>query len=55
VNYYETNFALIHHHKWNPEYLDNVMPWEKEIYTNLLIKHLEEEAKRYKERQQKGR
>ena len=22
----------MHHHKWNIEYIDHLMPWEKEIY-----------------------
>ena len=46
--YYESNFALIHHHKWNLEYIDNLMPWEKEVYFNLLINFLKEEEKRMK-------
>tara|TARA_R100000742_G_C4243766_1_gene62987 strand:- start:1 stop:135 length:135 start_codon:yes stop_codon:yes gene_type:complete len=43
----------MHHHKWSPEYLDNIMPWEKEIYVSLLITHLKEEEKRHKEQQAK--
>jgi len=27
------------------------MPWEKEVYLNLLISFLKEEERRYKERQ----
>tara|TARA_B100001996_G_scaffold213493_1_gene163978 strand:+ start:2371 stop:2553 length:183 start_codon:yes stop_codon:yes gene_type:complete len=49
--YYESNFALMHHHKWNMEYIDNLIPFEKEIYVTLLINFLKEEEKRYKERQ----
>ena len=52
--YYESNFALIHHHKWNIEYIDNLMPWEKEIYFNLLINFLKEEEKRMKEQKAQG-
>jgi len=33
------------------EYIDNLMPFEKEIYMSLLIQFLKEEEKRYKERQ----
>tara|TARA_R100001082_G_C4340324_1_gene149826 strand:- start:65 stop:199 length:135 start_codon:yes stop_codon:yes gene_type:complete len=43
----------MHHHKWSPEYLDNIMPWEKEIYVSLLVAHLKEEEKRHKEQQNK--
>ena len=44
--YYEGNFALMHHHKWNPEYIDNLMPWGEEIYVNLLVNFLKEEENR---------
>jgi len=41
----------MHHHKWNIEYIENLMPWEKEVYVNLLITFLKEEEKRMKEQQ----
>ncbi|AYR01970.1 hypothetical protein [Synechococcus phage S-E7] len=44
----------MHHHKWNIEYIDNLMPWEKEIYVNMLMQFLKEEEKRMKEQQAKG-
>tara|TARA_B100001250_G_scaffold169673_1_gene146117 strand:- start:8893 stop:9030 length:138 start_codon:yes stop_codon:yes gene_type:complete len=44
----------MHHHKWNIEYIDNLMPWEKEVYVQMLVNFLEEEEKRMKE-QQKNR
>jgi len=45
---------LIHHHKWDMQYIDNLMPWEKEIYVTLLVNFLKEEEKRMKEQQAKG-
>ena len=50
-NYYETNFALMHYHKWSLEALDSLLPWEKEIYVGMLMQHLKEEERRYKEQQ----
>jgi hypothetical protein len=41
--YYETNFALMQHHKYSLTELDNLMPWEKEIYITLLTNHIKEE------------
>jgi len=41
----------MHHHKWNIEYIDNLIPFEKEIYIHMLINFLKEEEKRHKERQ----
>ena len=34
------------HHKYNLTELDNMMPWEREIYMVLLMEHLEEERER---------
>ena len=42
------------HHKWSLTELDNMLPWEREIYTGLLVKYLEEEEKRRKEEESKA-
>jgi len=34
------------HHKYSLTELDNLIPWEKEIYVALLRQYLEEEKKR---------
>ena len=31
------------HHKYRLEELGNMMPWEREIYVQMLIEHLKEE------------
>ena len=43
------------HHKWSLTELDNMIPWEREIYTGLLVKFLEEEEKRRREEESKAR
>jgi len=50
-NYYKTNFALMQYHKYSLEELDDMMPFEREIYISLLVKHLEEEKQRLKSNQ----
>ena len=45
-NYYKTNFALMQHHKYSLTELENMMPWERDVYINLLIAHLQEEERR---------
>jgi len=45
-NYYRTNFALMQYHKYSLTELDNLIPWEKEIYIALLKQYLEEEKKK---------
>tara|TARA_R100000781_G_C3977941_1_gene92497 strand:+ start:89 stop:226 length:138 start_codon:yes stop_codon:yes gene_type:complete len=41
----------MHHHKWNPEYVDNLIPFEKDVYMNLLMAFLKEEEQRMKDQQ----
>ena len=34
------------HHKYSLTELDNMVPWEREVYVQLLIQHLKEEKRR---------
>ena len=42
-SYYKMNFALMHHHKYSLTELENMIPWEREIYISLIQQHIEEE------------
>jgi hypothetical protein len=42
-NYYKLNFALIQYHKYSLTEIENMIPWERDIYVALLQQHLEEE------------
>ena len=50
-NYYQTNFAMMQHHKYSLTELENMLPWEREIYLTMLIKYLEEENEKIKMQQ----
>ena len=52
-NYYQTNFNLMHHHKYSLAEVENLIPWEREIYLMLLMKYIEEENERKKHEQQR--
>lgn len=39
------------HHKYSLTELENMIPWERDVYVAMLIEHLEEENQRLKERQ----
>jgi|TARA_B100000035_G_scaffold94412_2_gene79948 hypothetical protein len=41
--YYKTNFALLQYHKYSLTELENMIPWEREVYVTLLQQHIEEE------------
>ena len=49
-NYFETNFALMQHHKYNLNDIENMIPWEKTIYVTMLIKYIEEENEKLKQK-----
>ena len=49
-NYFRLNFAMMQYHKYSLTEIENMMPWERDIYVGLLQAHLEEE--RLKENQQ---
>ena len=42
-SYFKLNFALMQHHKYSLTEIENMMPWERDIYVGLLRQHLEEE------------
>ena len=48
----KTNFALMQHHKYSLTELENMIPWEREIYIGLLMEWIREENERIKKEQQ---
>ena len=43
------------HHKYSLIELENMMPWEREIYIELLEEYIKEEEKRQKQEQEKAK
>ena len=41
------------HHKYSLSELEDMIPWERDIYVTLLIQYLEEENRKIKEAQSK--
>ena len=39
-------------HKYSLTELEEMIPWEREIYVKLLVSHLEEERERIRQEQQ---
>ena len=46
VNYYKMNFALMQYHKYSLTELEEMVPFEREVYVAMLIQYLEEEKQR---------
>jgi hypothetical protein len=40
---------MMQHYKYSLTELENMIPWEREIYTTLLLKHVKEENERLKQ------
>ena len=40
----------MHHHKYSLSELESMVPWEREIYVDLLLEHLKEERQRLEEK-----
>ena len=41
------------HHSWTIDELESMMPWEREIYVVLLVKHIKEENEQTKQQERK--
>ena len=39
------------HHKYSLTELENMIPWEREIYIDMLVEHIREENEKIKEQQ----
>ena len=40
-SYYKVCFSLMQHHKYSLTEIENMMPWERQVYTSLLMQHLD--------------
>ena len=47
--YFRINFALMQYHKYSLTEIENMIPWERDIYVELLKQHLEEEKEKQKQ------
>ena len=44
--HYKTSFDLMQHHKYSLNEIDMMIPWEKEVYVNMLIDFIKQEEMR---------
>jgi len=45
-NYYLTLFAMVQHHKWSLTELEDMLPYERDIYVAMLQNWIKEENDR---------
>jgi len=48
ANMYQLNFALMQHHNYSLTELDNMIPFERDIYVTLLQNYLKEQEEEMK-------
>jgi|TARA_B100001094_G_scaffold5518_1_gene4956 hypothetical protein len=46
---------MMQHHKYSLTELDNMMPWEREIYVNLLMEFIKEQENLQKEQEARSK
>jgi len=49
-SYFKLNFSLMQYHKYSLTEIENMIPWERDVYVGLLQQHLEEEELKEKQR-----
>ena len=47
------NFAMMQHHHYSLTELENMIPWERDVYVTLLANHVAEEKQRLEAEQAK--
>jgi|TARA_A100001015_G_scaffold307882_1_gene404532 hypothetical protein len=50
-SYFRLNFALMQYHKYSLTEIENMMPWERDVYVSLLQNHIKEEEEKAKANQ----
>ena len=50
-NHFQTNFALMQHHKYSLNELNDMMPWERNVYVTMLLQFIDEENEKLKQQQ----
>ena len=46
---------MVQHHKYSLTELENMMPWERNVYVTMLSQWIEEENQRIKEKNEQQR
>jgi hypothetical protein len=46
---------MMQHHKYSLTELENMLPWERDIYVTMLIQYIQEENEKIKQKKQSKR
>ena len=42
------NFSLMQHHKYSLSELENMSPWERDVYVSMLVAYINDENEKIK-------
>ena len=48
-------FSMKQHHKWSVTEIENMLPWERDIYIEKVIQFVKEENDKIKEQNRKNK
>lgn len=51
INFYKVNFALVQHHKYSLAEIENMIPWERYVYIDLLSEFLKKQEQDRRDQQ----
>lgn len=51
MNHYKTNFNLMQFHKYSLSDIENMMPWERFLFIDLLKAHIKEQNQKMRDAQ----
>jgi len=51
MNFYKVNFAMVQHHKYSLAEIENMIPWERYVYIDLLSEFLRKQEQDRRDQQ----
>jgi len=44
---------MVQHHRWSLTEIENMLPWERDVYVDKLVQHIKDENEKQREQQRK--
>jgi hypothetical protein len=46
-------FQMVQHHQWSLTEIENMLPWERDIYVDKLITHIKDQNQKVRDQERK--
>lgn len=50
INYYRTIFSMVQHHKYSITELEEMAPYERDLYFDMILEFIEEQKNQQKQK-----